>query len=174
MLQAGQADGRKAGGHHIEEETGIHIPHHLIHGILKDEELAENQPRKAQKRKWVRYERRFSNSLWHTDYKQLPDGRWFVSYQDDASRLIAAFGVFKEATAEHAIEVLEQAIRKYGKPAQILTDHGSQFYSNEKENARRGVSVFEKKLVQLGIKQVMARVRHPQTNGKLERFHLWG
>ncbi|MBI1658858.1 MAG: transposase [Thaumarchaeota archaeon] len=155
----------------IEEETGIHIPHHLIHGILKDEELAESQPRKAQKRKWVRYERRFSNSLWHTDYKQLPDGRWFVSYQDDASRLIVAFGVFKEATAEHAIEVLEQAIRKYGKPAQILTDHGSQFYSNEKENARRGVSVFEKKLVQLGIKQVMARVRHPQTNGKLERFH---
>ena len=132
---------------------------------MKDEELAENQPRKAQKRKWVRYERRFSNSLWHTDYKQLPDGRWFVSYQDDASRLIVAFGVFKEATAEHAIEVLEQAIRKYGKPAQILTDHGSQFYSNEKENARRGVSVFEKKLVQLGIKQVMARVRHPQTNG---------
>ena len=82
----------------IEEETGIHIPHHLIHGILKDEELAENQPRKARKRKWVRYERRFSNSLWHTDYKQLPDGRWFVSYQDDASRLIVAFGVFKEAT----------------------------------------------------------------------------
>ena len=31
--------------------------------------------------------------------------------------------------------------------------------------------MFEKKLVQLGIKQVMARVRHPQTNGKLERFH---
>lgn len=156
----------------IEESTGIHIPHHVIHKILKDEDLAENQPKKAKQRKWVRYERRFSNSMWHTDYKKLSDGRWFVSFQDDASRLIVGFGVFNEPTSDHAIHVLEQAIKKYGKPAQVLTDHGSQFYANEKADTKRGVAVFEKKLVKLGIKQVMARIRHPQTNGKLERFHL--
>ena len=87
----------------IERSVGIHISHHTIHGILKDEELAENQPAKAKQRKWVRYERRYSNSLWHTDYKQLPDGRWFVSFQDDASRLVVGFGVFDEATSDHAI-----------------------------------------------------------------------
>ena len=53
----------------------------------------------------------------------------------------------------------------------ILADHGSQFYANEKENARRGVAVFETALAELGIRQIMARIRHPQTNGKLERFH---
>ena len=155
----------------IGDAIGIHIPHHAIHDILKDEELAENHPKKAKKRKWVRYERRFSNSLWHTDYKQLPDGRWFVSYQDDASRLIVGFGVYNEPTSDHAIEVLEEAVKRYGRPAQVLTDHGSQFYANEKKDADRGESTYEKTLAGMGIKHVMARIRHPQTNGKLERFH---
>ncbi len=54
----------------------------------------------------------------------------------------------------------------------MLTDRGSQFYANENENARRGTATFETKLVELDIKHVLARVRHSQTNGKLERFHL--
>ena len=44
--------------------------------------------RKQGRRKWVRYERKHSNSMWHTDYKQLDDGRWLVSYEDDASRVV--------------------------------------------------------------------------------------
>ena len=92
----------------VEKSVGTHISHHTIHKILKDEELAENQPKKAKQRKWVRYERRFSNSMWHTDYKQLHNGKWFVSFQDDASRFIVGFGVFDEATADHAIGVLEE------------------------------------------------------------------
>ena len=68
--------------------------------------------------------------------------------------------------------MLGEAIKRRGKPAQVLTDHGSQFYANEKENARRGMAAFETRLVELGIRHVMARIRHPQTNGKLERFHL--
>ena len=85
--------------------------------------------------------------------------------------MIVGFGVFNEATTVHAIEVLERVIAKYGKPASILSDHGSQFFANEAENRRRGVSEFEKKLVELEIKQILARINHPQTNGKLERFH---
>ena len=37
----------------IEELMGIHIPHHVVHEILKDEEIAETQPKKAKHRKWV-------------------------------------------------------------------------------------------------------------------------
>ena len=155
----------------IKKHSGIHISHRTIHKILKDEELAENQPKKAKQRKWVRYERRYSNSMWHTDYKKLHNGKWFVSYMDDASRFIVGFGVFDDATTDNALAVLYDAIKIHGKPAQILTDHGSQFYANVKANSERGVSVFEEKMVELGIKQVMARIRHPQTNGKLERFH---
>ena len=35
----------------VERSIGIHISHHTIHGILKDEELAENQPAKARQQK---------------------------------------------------------------------------------------------------------------------------
>ena len=112
-----------------------------------------------------------SNSLWHTDYKQLDDGRWFLCYEDDASRFVTGWGVFREATTENAIIVLEGAIKRHGKPASVMTDHGSQFYANEAEARKRGESAYEKRLVDLGIKQILAGVRHPQTNGKLERLH---
>ncbi len=44
---------------------------------------------------------------------------------DDASRLIVGFGVFDEPTTANALMVLHKAIKAYGKPAGILTDHGS-------------------------------------------------
>ena len=69
----------------IEAATGIHIPHNTIHDILKSVGMANAEPKKSNKRRWVRYERTYSNSMWHTDYKQLNDGRWFLCYEDDAS-----------------------------------------------------------------------------------------
>ena len=67
--------------------------------------------------------------MWHTDYKQLDDGQWLIIYEDDTSRYVTGWGVFKEATAAHAIEVLDQAISNHGKPKSVLTDHGTQFYA---------------------------------------------
>ena len=156
---------------HMTGMLGTNIPHRTIHAIMKESGDSAPDKSKSGQRKWVRYERRHSNSMWHTDYKLLDDGRWFIAYQDDASRFIVGFGVFEEATGKHAVEVLKDAISRHGKPASVLTDHGSQFYANEKEAAARGEAEFEKELVALGIKHILARVNHPQTNGKLERFH---
>jgi putative transposase len=153
------------------DACGIHIPHNIIHHILRSKGLASEQPKKSRKRKWVRYERTYSNSMWHTDWKQLDDGRWLICYEDDASRFIAGYGIFDNATSENAVNVLKEAVQKHGRPASILTDHGSQFYANESEYKTRGATEFEKTLVQFGIKHILARVNHPQTNGKLERFH---
>ena len=139
--------------------------------MLIDNDLAREERKKKQQRKYIRYEREHSNSMWHTDYKQLDDGRWFIAYQDDASRFITGYGVFGHATTENAITVLEEAVKNHGKPASILTDHGSQFYANESEVKRKGDSDYEKKLVEMEINQILARVNHPQTNGKLERLH---
>ena len=155
----------------IEDTTGIHIPHNTTHTMLKDADIAETQPKKSARRRWVRYERTHSNSMWHTDYKKLDDGTWFLCYMDDASRFVTAYGVFKEATTENALKVLDEAISRHGKPASILTDHGSQFYANESETKKKGVSHYEERLVELDIRHILARVNHPQTNGKLERFH---
>ena len=49
--------------------------------------------------------------------------------------------------------------------------HGSQFYANEAEARKREELEFEKRLVELGMRQMPARVKHPQTNGKLGRIH---
>ncbi len=79
------------------------MPYGDIRKIMRDEDLSEREPNKAKQRKWVRYERRYSNSMWHADYKMLDDGRWFIAYQDDASRLITGYGVFEHATTKNAL-----------------------------------------------------------------------
>ena len=67
--------------------------------------------------------------------------------------------------------MLEEAIKNHGKPASPMTDRGSQFYANASEAKKKGASAFEKRLADLGIKQILAGLRHSQTNGKLERLH---
>ncbi len=148
----------------------IRIPHNRIHRVLREMGLAMEEPKKRVKKKWIRYERTYSNSLWHTDWKLLEGKGWLIAYLDDASRFILAYGLFPEATSEHSVEVLKEAIRKHGKPASILTDRGIQFYANEAEEREKGLTVFERYLVENEIRQMLSRVSHPQTNGKIERF----
>ena len=155
----------------IRDSTGINIPYNKIHQILRDEDLASEHPKKNKRRKWVRFERTYSNSMWHTDYNLLYDGRWLLCYEGDASRFVTGYGMFEHATTENVLTVLEEAIKNHGKSASIMTDRGSQFYANASEAKTKAASVFEKKLVELGIKQILAGVRHPQTNGNLERLH---
>ena len=109
--------------------------------------------------------------MWHTDFKQLKDGRWFIAYENDAARYLPAYGVFEKATAANAVAVLHVGIERHGRPASIMTDHGSQLFANEAEGRRRGEAAFEAELRRLGIRHVMARIAHPQTNGKIERVH---
>ena len=154
----------------IERDWKIHIPHGVVLAMMQERGMSSKVPARSRRRKWVRYERTHSNSMWHTDFKLMPDGRWLVSYMDDASRFITGFGVFDEATAERALEVLEGAIRDRGKPASVLTGHGGQF-ANEAEGSKRGESKFERRMVEMEILHRLAGVNHPQTRGKMGRFH---
>jgi len=155
----------------LRDTYQVELPHNRIHMILKEAGRALPQLSKQKRRKWVRYEREHSMSLWHMDWKQLSDGRWWIAAEDDASRLIVGYGVFQEATAENTIHVLKQAIDKHGRPRELLTDRGSQFYANEGERREKGISQFEAYLAEQGIKHLLCRVNHPQTNGKLERIY---
>lgn len=137
----------------------IEFSHNRIHKVLKQTNLAKNEPKKQKKRKWVRYERKHSNSLWHTDWFEY-NRMQIIAYLDDASRLVTAVGVFDDATAENAVLVLNQAVQEYGTPKQVISDHGTQFTAN----------IFKERLEQLGIEHIKARVKHPQTNGKMERW----
>ena len=156
---------------YIERNAGIHIPHRTIHAVLEADGEVEKVGKYFKRKEWVRWECSHSNMMWHTDFMQLPGGRWLIAYEDDASRRIMAHGAFTEATAANAIAVLHEGVDRHGRPASLMTDHGSQFFANEAEGRRRGEAAFESELERLNIRHVLARVAHPQTNGKIERFH---
>ena len=153
----------------ILDARGIHIPHNRIHRILKDEGLAKDEPHKQRRRKWIRYERRYSNSLWHADWFEEKYDQ-IILFEDDASRFITGYGVFSNATAKNSMLVLEQAIQRYGIPKQLMTDHGTQFTSLARETcANPKPNEFQQIVQRYGIKHIKARVKHPQSNGKVER-----
>lgn len=53
-----------------------------------------------------------------------------------------------------------------------LTHRGTQFYANKQKNKEQGVSEFEGRLAKLGIKKhSKCRYKHPQTNGKFEKWN---
>ena len=140
----------------ILDEKGIHINHNRIHRILLKEGLAKQEQRKKNRRKWVRYERKHSNSLWHTDWFEFR-GKQGIIFIDDASRFIVSYGEFGNANTDNSLKVFKQGL-KYGIPKQVMSDHGTQF-----ENQ------FMECLKEVGSKQIKARVKHPQSNGKAER-----
>ena len=91
-------------------------------------------------------------------------------FEDDASRLITGFGIFSNATSQNAVCALDDAVDVYGVPKQVMTDHGTQFTSIPREGCSDPEpNVFQKRLKEYGIKHVKARVKHPQSNGKVEK-----
>jgi putative transposase len=138
------------------DEKGIHIGHNRIHKILLEAKLAKEEHRKKNRRKWVRYERKHSNSLWHTDWFEYK-GKQCIIYLDDASRFIPSHGEFDNANTDNSLKVFRKGL-KYGIPKQLMSDHGTQFEAK-----------FTEELKKIGSKHIKARVKHPQSNGKAER-----
>ncbi|MBI3623957.1 transposase, partial [Candidatus Pacearchaeota archaeon] len=138
------------------DEKGVHIGHNRIHKILLGAKLAKEEHRKKNRRKWVRYERKHSNSLWHTDWFEYK-GKQSIIYIDDASRFVPSHGEFGNANTENSLKVFKKGL-KYGIPRQVMSDHGTQF-----ENQ------FTEGIKEVGSKHIKARVKHPQSNGKAER-----
>jgi putative transposase len=150
-------------------EQNIHIGHNRIHRILKEEGLAKDEPHKQRRRSYVRYERRFSNGLWHADWFEKQNQQ-IILFEDDASRFITGCGVFRNATSENAVSVFTQAVQMYGIPRQVMTDHGVQFTSLPRSTcATPRMNEFQQVLKQHGVLHIKARVKHPQSNGKVER-----
>ena len=58
---------------------------------------------KQHRRKWVRYERKHSLSLVHSDWFEF-DGWKVILVEDDASRFITGYGKFKHATSENTLK----------------------------------------------------------------------
>ena len=81
---------------------------------------------------------------------------------DDFSRFIVGFRLSTETSIDLVIGVFQEAIDRYGKMEEVLSDRGFVFYS------WRGANRFEQYLELEGIHQTHASPHHPQTLGKIE------
>jgi hypothetical protein len=108
--------------------------------------------------------------LWQTDITSFVLRRhgqrvYLTVYLDDFSRYVVGWALEAHQRSELVTTPLLEAIGRYGKPLEVLSDQGRQYF------AWRGKSAFQKLLEREGIRHVVARTHHPQTVGKCER--LW-
>lgn len=158
----------------LKRYYGIDTNHMRVYQVMKEERLLYHKARKKFRRRWIRWEREHSNSLWHVDWHEMKDrrwkGMWLLVYEDDASRRIMAHGMFEHSTSALSVDVLDRAIKEHEKPESILDDRGSTFYAVESVARKKGLTEFELYLTGNHIEQILAGRRHPETNGKLEKL----
>ena len=152
---------------------GVRVSQGTVKKTLDEAGLSDPPPKKRPRRKRMpprRFERARPGELWQTDITSfvLPrPGRrvYLVVFLDDHSRYVVSWGLHTHQRNNVVIEALLDGIARFGKPVELLSDQGPQYFS------WRGKSAFTKLLEKEGIRHVVARSHHPQTVGKCER--LW-
>lgn len=150
----------------ILKGQGFGVSQRQIQNIYRQEEFKMNKRSRPSQIKFIRYEKPKPNMLWHTDWTNCPfTGQQLIAFIDDHSRFIVHAEFFSNATTENTLLAFENAIQKYGTPEEILTDNGTQFTP-----ARGEAGPFTRWCEERGIRHILGRVHHPQTNGKIERW----
>lgn len=132
-------------------------------GCISPEESLKHKP-------YTRYEKESCNDMWQTDFKGeflMADGQYCypLTIIDDHSRFSIKIAP-RTSTENVVIPAFTEAFQEYGLPKAILSDNGAQF-----AGFKHGYTQFEKWLMNLDILPIHGRIKHPQTQGKIERFH---
>jgi transposase InsO family protein len=151
------------------EEAGVRLPASTVHRIFLRYNLVREQDRRTEAVK--RFEREAPNQLWQMDFKG-PKG-WNeavgpLTVLDDHSRYVTALERTGSTRAEGVQEALEKAFCECGVPDEMLMDHGTPWWNGQ---GYRGWSKLTVWLMNQDIELHWSGVRHPQTQGKVERFH---
>ena len=146
-------------------ENFVGLSHTSINKILKKNKLTEPTKRKKKRIKYIRFQRDHPNSLWQIDHSQQKiKDKWVISVIDDCSRKSLAFAITNIVTTDIVINLIDNLIKIYGKPKQILTDNGSAYGLKSKH------SRFDRQLRKRGIEHIRGTVHSPTTQGKVERL----
>jgi transposase InsO family protein len=154
---------------HLLRQEGIQLPGSTIHRIFLRHHLVRACDRRVVAEK--RFERARPNQLWQMDFKG-PKG-WNqplgpLSVLDDHSRYAVALEN-TGSTQSHGVQaVLERVFRECGVPEEMLMDHGTPWFNTQ---GRLGWSQLTVWLMDQDIELYFSGYRHPQTQGKVERFH---
>ena len=151
------------------EREGVAVPSSTVHRVLLRRGLVRLDDRHSPATR--RFQRERPNQLWQMDFKS-PKG-WGqasgpLSVLDDASRYAVALEHMASARGEAVRERLESAFARCGVPEAMLMDHGQPWFNRQAAGGWTRLSVW---LMQQGIRLYFSGVRHPQTQGKVERFH---
>ena len=131
--------------------------------LITEEESNKRKPFK-------RFEKDNCNEMWQTDFKGeflTADEKYCypLTIIDDHSRFSIRIDCFPN-TRDVTIGGFKRAFSEFGMPLSVLSDNGTQF-----GGFRQGISRFEKFLMDNDILPIHSGIKHPQTQGKIERFH---
>jgi transposase InsO family protein len=148
---------------------GMDLPDTTIHRILLRNGLIReaDQHRPATKR----FQREQPNQLWQMDFKgpkNWPQPIGPLSVIDDHSRYLIALAAIGRLDGCLVKAQLGQAFQRCGVPEAMLMDHGTPWWNWQSFSGRTHFSLW---LMRQGIRLHWSGVQHPQTQGKVERFH---
>jgi transposase InsO family protein len=140
--------------------------------ILTRRGFVTPQPKKRPKGAGKRFCADMPNERWQADitHWQLADRTTveILNIIDDHSRLDLMSQARVTTTGHDVLASFRRTFRRYGIPASVLTDNGAVFTGTPRRGGRVALEI---ELDLLGVRLHHSRPYHPQTCGKVERFH---
>jgi len=169
-------EGLDAGAHtiayHLGRRHGSAPAPSTIWRILVRRGFVIPQPQKRPKSSYLRFQADQPNERWQADttHWQLADGTEveILNILDDHSRLLVASDTYPTVKAADVVAAFHRGFSTWGFPASVLTDNGAVFTAAYRGGGRCAIEI---ELARLGIRLHHSAPYHPQTCGKVERFH---
>jgi transposase InsO family protein len=176
LRKALDEQGLDAGAHtiayHLDERHGSSPAPSTIWRILSRRGFVTPQPNKRPRSSYVRFEAPQPNERWQADLTHwaLRGGRAveILNIVDDHSRLLVGSGARGTFKAADVVATFHEAAGGHGWPSSLLTDNAAVFTAAPRGGGRCAIEI---ELDALGISLRHSRAYHPQTCGKVERFH---
>ena len=156
----------------ITDNEGFAVSESTVYRILRREGLVKRQETQLSAANEYHTKTTRSHQMWATDASYFRVVGWgyyyLVTVMDDYSRFILAWKLQRDMSANSLIEVVQEAVDATGMTGvpvedrtKLLSDNGAGYVSK----------AFRTYLRLVGIGHILAAPFHPQTNGKVERYH---
>lgn len=143
----------------------VKISHWSINKILNKHHLTNPNPRRKKRLKYIRWQRKHTNSLWQMDVSdQKIKDKYCFAVIDDCSRYCIGLIDLNIVTTSIVTQILDELGKVHGYPREILTDNGNVFGLRSKH------SKFDRWCRKRNIKHIRTAIHSPTTTGKIERF----
>lgn len=170
LLDEGLDGGAHTISFHLTQRHGTSPSVATIWRILSRRGFVTPQPQKRPRSSFVRFEAEMPNERWQADitHWKLAEGEVeILNVIDDHSRFLVASVARRVFKAADVVGAFHGAASAHGFPASLLTDNGAVFTAR----SRHGRCAMETELQLLGVSYRHSSPYHPQTCGKVERFH---